>query len=157
MMMPEEEGVAADKGPAVEASATEARPDEGCVGSHWPAGETRPKARMGRHRCAGEASTAEASTAELSAAEMSAAHASHAHAAPTEMAAATEAAAETAMPAAAETTTVAAAPTSTSGENRRSERQCRSHGRRDEAGEKPVVHLNILLIAATVSPLQGIR
>lgn len=152
MMVPEEEGVAADKWSAVEASATEARPNEGCAGSHWPAGETRPKARMGRHRCAGEASTAE-----LSAAEMSAAHASHAHAAPTEMAAATEAAAETAMPAAAETTTVAAASTSTSGENRRSDRQCRSHGRRDEAGEKPVVHLNILLVAATVSPLQGIR
>lgn len=156
-MMPEEEGMAADKGPAPPASTTEARPDERCVGSHWPAGETRPKARMGRHRCTGEASTAEASTAELSAAEMSAAHASHAHAAATEMAAASEAAAETAMPAAAETTTVAAAPTSTLGENRRSDRQRRSHGRRDEAVQKPVVHLTILLVAATVSPLQGIR
>jgi len=67
--------------------------------------------------------------------------------------------AEAAMPAAAETTTMAAAPApaSTSGEHGRSDRQCRSHGRRDDAGEKPVVHLNILLVAATVSPLQRIR
>jgi hypothetical protein len=66
-------------------------------------------------------------------------------------------AAEAAVSSAAETATMAAAPTSTSGENGRSDRQRRSHGRRDDAGEKPAVHLNILLVAATVAPLQGNR
>jgi hypothetical protein len=75
------------------------------------------------------------------------------HAATTEVATATKAA----MSSAAEAAVSSAAETTTSGENGRSDRQRRGHGRRDDAGEKPAVHLNILLVAATVAPLQGIR
>ena len=85
--------------------------------------------------------------------EMRAAHAADMHAAEatavhpaTEAAAVHPAAAEAAatMAAAAETTTpMAAAPTSaTPSENGRSDRHRGGHGRRDDAGEKPVVHLN---------------
>jgi hypothetical protein len=85
-----------------------------------------------------------------------AAHTADVHPSTAEMPASAEAA--TTMPSAAETTTtMATAAASTSGENGRSDRQCRSHGRRDDAGEKPVVHLKILLVTATVSPLQRTR
>jgi len=87
-------------------------------------------------------------------------HAPATHAATTDMHAATTevaTAANAAMSSAAEAAVSSAAETTTSGENGRSDRQRRGHGRRDDAGEKPAVHLNILLVAATVAPLQGIR
>jgi hypothetical protein len=150
MVVMEEEGMA-----AVPAGADKVRPD----------------------RCMCETCAAEARSANMGTGEMRAAHAADMHAAEaasvhsaseaTAMHSATEAtavhpaAAEAAatMAAAAETTTpMAAAPTSaTPSENGRSDRHRGGHGRRDDAGEKPVVHLTILLVAATVSPLQGIR
>src|SRR5689334_18648036 len=88
-MMPEEEGVAADKGPAAEAGAGEAG-TEGGTARHRAAGKARSEGRMRRHRPAGEAGAAERSPAKVTAAKVSAAHPSHAahvHAAATEMAA----------------------------------------------------------------------
>jgi hypothetical protein len=140
MVVMEEEGVA-----AVPAGADKVRPD----------------------RCMCETCAAEARSANMGTGKMRAAHAADMHAAEatavhsageaTAVHSATEAAAV--HPAAAETTTpMAAAPTSaTPSENGRSDRHRGGHGRRDDAGEKPVVHLTILLVAATVSPLQGIR
>jgi len=87
-----------------------------------------------------------------SAAHPAKSHAPATHAATTDMHAAT-----TEVATAAKAAMSSAAETTTSGENGRSDRQRRGHGRRDDAGEKPAVHLNILLVAATVAPLQGIR
>jgi hypothetical protein len=64
------------------------------------------------------------------------------------------------MPAAttAKTTTAMSATTAApAGENGRGDRQRRSNCRCDDACEKPVVHLSILLVAAMVSPLQRLR
>src|SRR6266702_2269703 len=131
VMMAEEEGVAADEGPA-------------------GAGEARTDRRVR------EAGPAESRSAKTGAGKMRAAHAADMHAA--EAAGVHSATEATAVHPAAEAATMAAARTSTtSGEHGRSDRQCRSDGRRDDAGEKPVGHLNILLVTATVSPLQRIR
>src|SRR5438874_8039316 len=140
-----------DKGRAEDGETTEVpvmeegmAADEGRAG----AGEARTDRRVR------EAGAAEAWPAKTGAGKTRAAHAADMHAAETaSVHSATEATAV--HPAAEAATTMAAAPTSTtSGEHGRSDRQCRSHGRRDDAGEKPVVHLNILLVAATVSPLE---
>jgi hypothetical protein len=129
----EEERVAADKRPAVPAGAAKA----------WPDG------RMG------EARAAKGRSAKTSAAKVPAAHATDMHAA--EAASVHSAAKATTVHPAAESTTMhsaaesTTAPASTASEHRRSDRQRRSHGCCDNAGEKSVVHGNILLAVRDTS------
>src|SRR4051812_10449838 len=133
----EEEGVAANERPAVPAAADKA----------WPDGRMR------------EARAAEGRSAKTSAAKVRPAHATDMHAA--EAASVHCAAKSSTVHPAAEPTTVhsaaesTTATASTAGEYRRSDRQRRSHGCCDDAGEKSVVHWNILLAVRDTSRRAG--
>jgi hypothetical protein len=124
-VVPEEEGVAMNEGPVVEAGAGEARANEGCPGSHWAACKTRRERCVCRHRRTRETSTTKMRAAHATnthAAAHTTAHAANVHAATTHMSAA-----------------------SALGEDGRRDRQSRSNRRRDDACKKPVAHLKTLL------------